>query len=43
VVFEPPGVAVEQQRRSAGGLDLLVHGELARDETAGQPVLLTVE
>ena len=43
VVLEPPGVALEQQRRRAGALDLLGDRQLARQQVARQPVLLAVQ
>jgi hypothetical protein len=42
VVLECSGVMLEQQRRRAGVLDLLMHAALARDQL-GHPQLLTIE
>jgi hypothetical protein len=44
VVLEPPGVALEQQRRDAGVLDLLEDGPpVARLDVAGQVDVLAVD
>src|SRR4051795_10265168 len=43
VVLQAPRVVLEQQRRGAGGGDLVVDRDAARLQVAGQPVLLAVE